>query len=79
MILKFSFLQKSTVTTTDGAAAPDQLNVKKANYPIQQPLRLLLQAVILEGQAAEIEAPEVALAQLIGNAFEAMDTMYFAT
>jgi hypothetical protein len=65
------------MATTDGGI--DQLNVKRAKYPIQRPLTLLLKAAILEEQPAETEAPEDALAQLIGNAFEAMDSMYFAT
>ena len=68
-------------TSEDGCdtAAVDQLNVKQAKYPIQKPLTLLLQATILEGQPADTASPEDALAQLIGNAFEAMDAMYFAT
>jgi hypothetical protein len=65
------------MATTDGGI--EQLNVKQAKYPIQQPLALILKASILEEKPSETEAPENALAQLIGNAFEAMDSMYFAT
>jgi len=53
--------------------------VQHATYPLPQPLALLLEAAIAEKQEASKETKEVALQQLISNALEAMDSLYFSS
>lgn len=54
-------------------------HLDSAAYPIPLPLSRLLRATILEGREAQLETLNDALAQLVGNSFEAMDSMYFST
>lgn len=53
-------------------------HICRAEYPIPPPLSRLLSAAILEHQDAQVETLEESLTQLVGNSFEAMDSMYFA-
>ena len=64
--------------------AKDPSNVKQATYPIQGPLARILATVMrkeemTDGSEMDIEKHETAFRQIIGNSFEAMDSMYFAT
>lgn len=62
------------------ASVPQEpAHISRAKYPIPQPLATLLRAAILDQREAQLETLEDALCQLVGNSFQAMDSMYFAT
>jgi len=76
------FILVEMASDNDGAQQDEQsqpAHIESATYPIPQPLSRLLRAAILEGQDAQVETMDDALAQLVGNSFEAMDSMYFNT
>ena len=56
-------------------------SIQHATYPLPQPLALLLEAAAQKNHAASVskESTSAALAQLIGNAFSAVDRLYFET
>ena len=64
---------------TPASAPQEEAHISRATYPLPQPLSRLLNAAVLDQQEAQVEPMEAALAQLVGNSFEAMDSMYFAT
>lgn len=53
--------------------------VQHATYPLPQPLALLLKASIVQQQESSREDRTTALTQLLSNALEAVDRLYFAT
>lgn len=62
------------------ASAPQEpAHISRAKYPIPQPLATLLRTAILDQKEAQVETLEHALGQLVGNSFQAMDSMYFST
>lgn len=70
----------SEIDSKTSASAPQEpAHISRAEYPIPQPLASLLRAAILDQKEAQLESLEDALGQLVGNSFEAMDSMYFAT
>lgn len=65
-------------TSNNGETSAGPAHISRAEYPIPPPLSRLLSAAILEHQDAQVETLEEALAQLVGNSFDAMNSMYFA-
>jgi hypothetical protein len=67
------------MTENGESPAPPVHHVSRATYPIPQPLTRLLRAVIEDHEEAQVESIESALAEIVGNSFQAMDSMYFGT
>ena len=58
----------------------DATSVSRARYPVPDPLARILKEVLQESKHEKATEPmETALAQLLGNSFQAMDSMYFGT
>ena len=84
--------QQTTTQNDTGMATPSDPTasspVSRAAYPVPDPLARILKEVLSvqsgdDGVSANLhdkdtESLETALAQLVSNAFEAMDSMYFS-
>jgi hypothetical protein len=53
-------------------------NIHHATYPLPQPLALLLEAVAASNAAAHKESKQTALFQILSNALQAIDRLYFS-
>lgn len=53
-------------------------NIHHATYPLPQPLALLLEAAASGSKAANKESKETALTQILSNALQAVDRLYFS-
>lgn len=66
------------MTDSEEAPTPSTTNVSQATYPLPKPLVERLEAA-MRSETTHVDSLTEALGHLVGNALEAMDSMYFAT